>query len=568
MMAPMIHKSAIRGLAVLLVASALSACSLFQRTEDPVARRADAVELTREGLYALQSKGDLDTAESRFQAAIEADPQYADAYINLSFVLQQRGKPRDALQALKSAVRLAPRSAAAFNNLGVLYDRAGQPGLAVNAFKKALELNPALPDLRLNLAVAYGNLQRYDLSATTFLQLVREQPQNVEAYAGLGAVYTRSGQFDSAAAVYEDGLQIAPQSPELLGGLAVVRDMAGDPTSAVDAYDRALALAPEASDLLAARGALALRLGEYRDAAALFGRVSAVEWGRRRRSETFDRKGLAEAMFNLGDIRSNFGLYNQAARDYAYAVTLDPALRDRERITDPDAHFALGVVYQEAGYLTQAAAEYERVLARDAEYWAAWRNLGEVRYEQGNLAPTARRAAWYEKAAEAYGKALQLRRNDARTHYDMGLLYYRQANLEEEYRKKGKYRLAALGFQNALPEMERVPELHLNLGIVFDRLEQYPEAASSYARAATLAPDHPVAWFLGGLAERKAQRYGRAVPLLEKAAALDPGNQDPLYALAILYEEMKEAERAREYYARAAAAGGRGFATPVTSLIR
>ncbi len=234
------------------------------------------------------------------------------------------------------------------------------------------------------------------------------------------------------------------------------------------------------------------------------------------------------------------------------------------KFEDPDAHFSLGVIYQEADYLPQAKAEYERVLELRPDYWAAWRNLGETLYEMGNRGKTAERREYYEKAAEAYQKALQINRIDARTHYDLGLLYYRQANIEESYLKRGKYRLAALEFQKATPEMDLNPELHLNLGVIFDQLEQYAEAASSYARAATLAPESPVPYYLGGVAERNAKRYDMAEPLLKKAVELDPDNQDALYALAIVYQEMDKEPLAQSYFTRAATASQKGFTQGVT----
>lgn len=555
------------GAAALLVAVSVS-CAAFQRKDDPAAQRAAAVELTREGLFLLQAEHDRPGAEAKFRKAIAADSEYADARTNLAVILSARGLQKEAMAELKAAVKSDSNSAAAHNNLGVAYDRGGSPGLAVNEFKRALELDPRLRGTKLNLAVAYGHLGRNDLSITTFLEILREEPKNVQAYAGLGAVYTRAGKFESAAAIYAEGLKAAPGDSSLNAGLAVVHDAAGDPTSAVEAYDAALKANPSSSDTLAARGALALRMGDFRAATAYLSKMSNLEWAKRQKRQKADVQGLAETFYTLGDIHSNSGQYSLAAREYARAVTLDPKIKARAKSVDPDAHFALAVVYQEAGYLREAKGEYELVLRLRPDDWAAWRNLGETHYELGNLGKTADRRKSYELAGEAFVKAVQLRRDDARTHYDIGLLYYRQANIEESYLKKGKYRLAELEFQNALSEYGNDPELHLNMGVIFDQLGQYSEAAASYARAATLAPDSPVAYFLGGMAERNEKQYRRAIVLLEKAVALDPENQDPLYALGIVYQDMNNLEKAEDYFGRAAKANARGFTQGVTTVTR
>lgn len=551
------------------MATTLSACTWLAAKDDPATRRKAAVELTRKGLFALQRDHDALLAEQRFRQALESDPQYADARANLAFLLQRQGKHREAISHLQAAVKADSNNAAAYNNLGVAYDVAGQPGLAVNAYKQALKLDSRLRGTRLNLAVAYGHLGRYDLAETTFLQLLREDPTAVAAYAGLGAVYIQAGRFDNAVHTYQRGLAVAPSDPNLLAGLGVVYDMAGNPTAAVEAYDKALRFAPHSSDILVARGTLALKLGEYSVARRFLSEASRIEWEKRRHGERgHDPKMLAETQFALGDIQSNLGAYAQAAREYARAITLDPTLKGRSRAVDPDAHFALGIVFQEGGYLREAKAEYERVLATRSDDWAAWRNLGETLYELGNLAKAADRHKLYEQAQEAFTKALQIKRDDARAHYGLGLLYYRQANLEESYLKKGKYRLAALEFQNALPEYDGNPELHLNLGTIFYQLEQYGDAAKSFARAATMVPESAVPLFWAGLAERQDKRYENAVRWLEKAAALEPENQDPLYALGIVFDEMNQPAKAQEYYARAARASARGFAQPITTLIR
>lgn len=552
----------------LCAALAVTSCALVQTRQDPASARKSAEASNREGLNKLQSGGDAAAAEAKFRDAVAADPTYADARVNLGVLLREQGRAKEALAELQKAVALAPDNAAAHNNLGVAYDQQRSPGLAVNEFKRALELDPRLRGAKLNLAVAYGHLGRSDLAATTFLEILREDPENIEGYAGLGAVYARGGRFESAVGVYRDGLAKAPADPRLLGGLGVVWEAAGDPTAAVDAYDKALKTSPNATDLLAARGALALKLGDYSAAVVYFSKMSNLEWARRNRRQSYDKEGLADAFFTLGDIETNLGQYTLAAKDYARAVTLDPLLRKRAKSVDPDAHFALGVIYQEAGYLPQAKSEYELTLKLRPDSWAAWRNLGETYYELGNLGKSKERKANYDKAAENFTKALQLKRDDARTHYDLGLLYYRQANIEESYLKKGKYRLAALELQNALPDLDANPELHLSLGVIFDQLGQYADAASSYARAATLAPDNSVIYYLGGIAHRNDKRYEKAIALLEKAVRLDPGNQDPLYALGIVYQDINDDAQAEAYFKLASQAGGRGYARPVTSIAR
>jgi hypothetical protein len=76
-------------------------------------------------------------------------------------------------------------------------------------------------------------------------------------------------------------------------------------------------------------------------------------------------------------------------------------LREREAADPADlaAANALGVLLARRGYLGQAAARFERVIAADPRSAAGYGNLGNVRYEQGR----------YREAVAAYEESLRIR---------------------------------------------------------------------------------------------------------------------------------------------------------------
>jgi tetratricopeptide (TPR) repeat protein len=80
---------------------------------------------------------------------------------------------------------------------------------------------------------------------------------------------------------------------------------------------------------------------------------------------------------------------------------------------------------------------------------------------------------------------------------------------------------AAYAAARAQPEN---PELVGHLAIVLHAWEQWDEAAQTYRAVRSLAPHDMRWWYLAGLLEVARGRHSDAVPLLDRAVALAPGN--------------------------------------------
>jgi len=69
--------------------------------------------------------GDLDGASACYRAAIEADPNFADAWEGLSMALADKEQWDEAIAAAKKAVELAPEEELVDTNVSRIYQRAG-----------------------------------------------------------------------------------------------------------------------------------------------------------------------------------------------------------------------------------------------------------------------------------------------------------------------------------------------------------------------------------------------------------------------------------------------------------
>jgi len=97
-----------------------------------------------EGLAALQS-GDIETAITRLEAAVQEDPSDFDACLFLGGAYGQAGRPLDAIKSVTQAVQLQPANAQARYNLGVAMEQGGYQEQALQVYSQALQLQPDYP---------------------------------------------------------------------------------------------------------------------------------------------------------------------------------------------------------------------------------------------------------------------------------------------------------------------------------------------------------------------------------------------------------------------------------------
>ena len=73
----------------------------------------------------LVKQGKLDEAIVEFQRAVELDPDYTAAHLNLGYVYERSGRFEESITEYRKTIALEPTNFSACNNLGVLYDKKG-----------------------------------------------------------------------------------------------------------------------------------------------------------------------------------------------------------------------------------------------------------------------------------------------------------------------------------------------------------------------------------------------------------------------------------------------------------
>ncbi len=228
-----------------------------------------------------------DAALATLRSAVELDPGYGPAWVDVGDLLLHQDQLAEATTALQNAVGLLPEHGQAHYLLGQALRRSGDPAGAVRELERAAELDETNANAFYNLGLAYrenGDAERSRVALERFQELERtsgrgaEQERRTRARGLLrtGLVQYRLGDNADAAGTLRQATELAPDAEPAwyyLGlSLANERDIAG----AIEALERAVSLAP---DRLGSHDALATlyeQVGRADDAAAARARAAQL----------------------------------------------------------------------------------------------------------------------------------------------------------------------------------------------------------------------------------------------------------------------------------------------------
>lgn len=161
--------------------------------------------------------GDTAKAMTEMQLAVQMDPDYYNAYIQMGVITASQGNPM-AVDFYRNALQIQPTSVEALYNLGMYYQENGQERLGINTYLSILQLQPMNFDAHFNLGYIYTDLlDSADKGLEYFNLAIRDNPSEPRGYFGRGKCYEKLGQINEASADYKKALELDPQytSPAL-----------------------------------------------------------------------------------------------------------------------------------------------------------------------------------------------------------------------------------------------------------------------------------------------------------------------------------------------------------------
>jgi TolB-like protein/predicted Zn-dependent protease len=239
-------------------------------------RTTDSAEAYRHYLagrydFHRRTPASLARAVSRFEEALEHDPDFALAYTgladaNLLLVSYGNQSPEQGRQqaeaALSRALALDDRLGEAYASLGLLRAHSGERLAAEQAYRHAISLNP-------EYSMAYmwlGNLLNGEGRLREAIQAFRRarelDPLHPVISTNLGGALMSIGDYDGGMALFESALERSPDSDTLLRQMSKWAGHYGQLTDMMRYADAALAAAPDGPMNLLAQARAWQWLGE------------------------------------------------------------------------------------------------------------------------------------------------------------------------------------------------------------------------------------------------------------------------------------------------------------------
>ncbi len=123
-------------------------------------------------------KGAFEQAAAAYRKAVDLDPQYAEAWMNLGVTAMRAGETRMAAEGFKQAAVLLPEDKETHFNLGVALEKTGRPEEAEQAYRRSAALGDARAYLNLGMVLESKGMPGDAVAAyRAFLKQWRGDPQ-------------------------------------------------------------------------------------------------------------------------------------------------------------------------------------------------------------------------------------------------------------------------------------------------------------------------------------------------------------------------------------------------------
>ena len=241
-----------------------------------------------------------------------------------------------------------------------------------------------------------------------------------------------------------------------------------------------------------------------------------------------DREGMIVKIFQ-GELAMNRLLADARTLPSTAADRIHKALPFAGTLYQGDFQrndFTYGVAMFQHGYLEQAAASFQQVVADRPNDAEGYYNLGTLSLRRNN----------FPQAREYLQQTLKLKPNYPEAWNNLGMMAAQEGHADE----------AIQNFKQSLHLRPSYATALLNLGNVYRRQHAFADAQDCLTRALALQPDDPEINYSLGLLYAQQNQPQPAAQYLQKAVALRPDYPEALNNLGVLFvrgQEYAEAEQ-------------------------
>lgn len=284
-------------------------------------------------------------AVSLFETLESVEPGKTDALLYSAKASIQLHKFADAESALRRYLKKNPESANGYYLLGYVLHRENRPAESLGIYTKAATFTPPTGDDLKIVALDYELLNDNAAAIRWLERAVAMEPANKEAWYYLGRAYYTASRLPDARAAFEQVLQIEPRDARAENNLGLIFESGGKTEDALAAYRNAIAWqkenVPSSEQPYLNLGSLLVTLDRADEAISLLRK--AVELA----------STNSQCHLRLGTAYLHLNRLDEAQKELLEAVRLNPQ--------DATTHYQLGRYYKQVKNMDAAKREFDRV---------------------------------------------------------------------------------------------------------------------------------------------------------------------------------------------------------------
>jgi tetratricopeptide (TPR) repeat protein len=464
---------------------------LRAKSSHPSSSSLLALRSYNEGLELARQGNHLEAAK-RFEASVQADPEFALAYSKLGQTYSNLRNDDKAEQFSRKAVDLSDklppqeRYLIQANYAQISNDNRK----AIESYENLEKASPDDMDVHFHLGGLYESTGAYDKARVELAKVLASDPKHVDALLAAGRVEIRSNNPKGSLDYLNRGLSLAVEldNPDgkatILNAIGAAYEQLNKPEDALRNYEESLAIKRG----LGQRPGIALTLGNIARVQSSVGKpeeaYKSYQGAVKLQREIGDKKGLGVTLINLGQLYTERSRYEEALKSYKESLQIQRDVGDENR--QALCLNNIGNVYLAKGQSSDALTYYERAL----ELRKKANIPSEVGETLHNVAEASLKGGDYGQSLDYHLKALELFRSSgdksgaAIQSYSMGTIF--------EY--QGRYGAALKSKEEALKTFRELQdrgfwmaEILSGYGNSLSQVGRYDEAQKNLAEAMTLA---------------------------------------------------------------------------------
>ena len=201
----------------------------------------------------LIADGKPEHAKNLLDGLLDDDPENSYLNFQMGLAYQRLNLPMSAINHFKKAIEIEPYYWEAFVQMGVISLQSDDLKRAKGYFERALKINPKSFEAKLNLAAVYRQLDDLKKSADLYDELIIDYPENPVLLFNTGRLLAQAGNFEEAKKYFKKIIKKDKYNTSAMVNLAACHMALNEYNKAEKTAKTALRINPvsqEANDIL------------------------------------------------------------------------------------------------------------------------------------------------------------------------------------------------------------------------------------------------------------------------------------------------------------------------------